>query len=330
MKRLAALLAAVCLLTPPCTAARENRAGSPSGDVGDANLIERVVKTKVKGYEQLTLFLRPATDGKPQGVLCLCLLAKAVDEVRDAMKDGYSSRLSRACEFADRHHLAIVFWGAHRLWDPTRNWDELARKEAKQIDANFDLVAKAWDEGITYFVQKHGLPATGYMMTGSSGAAQYAQRLALRCPNRFIAVHAHIASSFDEPNKGGASLLWCVTTGENELGYERSRRFFKKARDMGYPIIYKAYPGLGHEGNRHVVELGYACFAYALEEFARATKLNGGKPTKPDWTDLFTSSLDLADIFNQAVYSKFDYSCVPPDFRMLLPSASIRDAWIDE
>ena len=330
MKRFAAFLAAACLFAPPCAAARDRRAESSVRNADESGLIERSVKTKVKGYEQLTLFLRPAVGGKPGGVLCLCLLAKDVDDVRTALMAGDASHLSRAVSFADQHNLAVVFWGAHRLWDPTRNWDELARNEAKRLDADFDLVAKAWDDGITYFVKKHGLPPSGYLMTGSSGAAQYAQRLAMRCPERFIAVHAHIPSSFDVPTKGGTSVLWCVTTGENELGYARSRRFFKAARDMGYPIIYKAYPGLGHEGNQRVVELGYTCFEYALGEFARATRLNGGKPTKPDWSDLFTSSLHLADIFNQAVYSKFDYLCVPPDFRMLLPSTSIRDAWIDE
>jgi Mrp family chromosome partitioning ATPase len=88
--------------------------------------------------------------------------------------------------------------------------------------------------------------------------------------------------------------------------------------------------GLAHEGNDRVNELGFTCFEYALEEYGRATRLNGGKPTRPDWPDLFTSSLHLADIFNQAVYSKFDYLCVPPEFRMIIPSDSIKDAWIDE
>ena len=79
-----------------------------------------------------------------------------------------------------------------------------------------------------------------------------------------------------------------------------------------------------------MTDLGYACFEYALEEYARATRLNGGKPAKPDWADIFTSSLFLADIFNQEVYSKFDYLCVPHEFRMILPTAAICDAWTKE
>lgn len=331
MNRLAAALAVACILSPTCPAAPSGGDnGGVAGDDGGAPLIERTVKTKVKGYEEITLLLRLPADGKPKGVLCMCLLAKTPADAREKIQQNTQGRLSRSLEFAERHNLAVVAWGAHQMWDPHRNWDELPRNEAKRLSTNFDLVTKAWDDGISYFVKKHGLPPSGYLMNGYSGAAQYAQRLAMRCPDRFLAVHAHIPSSFDMPVKGGASVLWCVTTGENELGYERSRRFFKAARDMQYPIVYKAYPGLAHEGNKRVVDLGFTCFEYALEEYARATRLNGGKPTKPDWSDIFTSSLHLADIFNQTVYSKFDYFCVPPDFRMLIPSTSIKDAWEDE
>ena len=293
-------------------------------------VIEHVEKTKVKGYEQLTLFLSLPPGGKADGVMCMSLLARSPVEVREQIRGDSSERYGRLMKFAVENNLAIVAWGSHRLWDPNRNWDELPKAEAKKCDADFDLVAKAWDAGISFFVRKYGIPSSGYLMTGFSGSAQYAQRLAMRRPERFLAVHIHIASSFDVPTKGGSSILWCVTTGENELGYERSRRFFSAARDLGYPIVYKAYPGLGHEGNAQVISLGLACFRYALRESMRATRLNGGKPTKPDWVDIFTSSLDLADIFNQAVYSKFDYLCVPAKFRMILPSTSIRDAWVDE
>ena len=295
-----------------------------------SGLVEHTVKTKLKNYEQLTLFLLPPEGGKINGVLCLSLLAKNPEEVR-AQLLGKSERRTpaRALLFAAQRNLAVVAWGARRLWDPSRNWDELSRAEAKKADADFDLVASAWDASINYFVKNHGLPPSGYLMMGSSGAAQYAQRLALRRPERFLAVHAHIASSFDLPVKKGASLLWCVTTGENEMGYARSRKFFRAARDMYYPIVYKAYPGLGHEGNAKVTALGFACFDYALKEYERATRLNGGKPTMPDWADIFSSSPSVADIFNQAVYSKFDYLCVPVEFRMLLPEPLL-GAWSAE
>ena len=323
-------LAACAAIALSLVLLQEARATDSSEIPPVSGLVEHTVKTKLKNYEQLTLFLLPPEGGKINGVLCLSLLAKDAEEVR-AQLLGKSERRSpkRALLYAAQRNLAVVAWGARRLWDPSRNWDELSRAEAKKADADFDLVANAWDACINYFVKNHGLPPSGYLMMGSSGAAQYAQRLALRRPERFLAVHAHIASSFDVPVKKGASLLWCVTTGENELGYERSRKFFRAARDLYYPIVYKAYPGLGHEGNAKVTALGFACFDYALAEYERATRLNGGKPTMPDWADIFSSSPSVADIFNQAVYSKFDYLCVPVEFRMLLPEA-LCGAWSAE
>lgn len=295
-----------------------------------SDIVSHTVKTNLRGYEQLTLFLMMPPEGRAKGVFCLSLLDKSAEDVRKRLqKTSGHGPVDRALDFARERRFAVVAWGARRLWDPTRNWDELPRSEANRIDARFDKVANAWNAGINFFVRKYGIPPSGYLMMGSSGAAQYAQRLALRRPERFLAVHAHIASSFDLPVKGGASLLWCVTTGENEMGYERSRQFFKAARDLSYPIIYKAYPGLGHEGSAKVTELGFTCFEFALAEQARATQLAGGKFAKPDWPRIFKSSDYVADVFNQSVYPKADAICVPPDFRMSLPAA-IREAWIGE
>ena len=139
--------------------------------------------------------------------------------------------------------------------------------------------------------------------------------------NSYERVESRTVSSFSPESSPMSTETFCSAS---------PRRFFKAARNMIFPIIYKSYPGLAHEGSDRVNELGFTCFEYALEEYDRATRLNGGKPTRPDWPDLFTSSLHLADIFNQAVYSKFDYLCVPPEFRMIIPSASVKAAWIDE
>ena len=292
-------------------------------------VIERVVKTKLKNYEQITLFLRMPKESPPAGVMCLSLLANNPTEVRERIRTGDPARSGAAFEFAAEHNLAVIAWGARNLWDPSRNWDELPRAAAKRIDADFDLVAAAWDSAVDYFVKTYNIPSSGYLMCGMSGAAQYAQRLALRRPGRFLAVHVHIASSFDIPVKNGASVLWCVTTGENEMGYARSLRFFRAARDLRYPIVYKAYPGLGHESNGQTSAFGLECFEYALAEQARARNRAGGKGAAPDWPAIFAASDLVADVYNQVVYPKADYSCVPPEFRMYIPSA-LRDAWLRE
>ncbi len=295
-----------------------------------AEIVSHSVKTNLKGYEQLTLFLMSPPGGKAKGVFCLSLLASSADDVLAQLQGKTDRRsLNLALDFARMHDFAVVAWGSHCLWDSTRNWDDLPRSKAKKIDADFDHVAKAWDKGIDFFVKEYGIPESGYLMMGSSGAAQYAQRLALRMPARFLAVHIHIASSFDDPVAKGSSLLWCVTTGENEMGYERSRRFFRAARDRSYPIIYKAIPGLGHSGSAKATGIGFACFDFALEEQARAKRLPGRKTAKPDWAKIFSSSEYVADVFNQAVYPKSDAICVPSEFSMPLPAA-LREVWIDE
>ena len=293
-------------------------------------LVERTVKVNIKGYEKLTMFLLLPEGGKVNGVLCLCMLGSGSEDIRAKLLGETTNRIP-ALEFAAARDLAVVAWRAHRQWDPSHNWDELHREKRKRFDDNFGLVAEAWEKGVKYFIANYGIPESGYLMMGSSAAAQYAQRLALRRPSRFLAVHVHIASSFDVPVKNASTLLWCVTTGENELGYERSLKFFETARDkpMSYPIVYKAFPGLGHEGGAMVTALGFACFDYALSEYARATSMNKGRPTMPNWAEIFESAPYVADVFNQGVHPKEDAICVPPEFRMPLPKP-LREAWIAE
>jgi len=294
-----------------------------------SRLFERTVEVGLRGYENLTMFLLLPKGDKVDGVMCLCMLGSGSGDIRAKLLD--QANHNPALEFAASRNLAVVAWRAQQQWDPSRNWDELPRAKRRQFDENFDTIAKSWEKGVKYFIANYGIPESGYLMMGSSAAAQYTQRLALRIPRRILAVHVHIASSFDAPVKKASTLLWCVTTGENELGYERSLKFFKAARNktMSYPIVYKAFPGLGHEGNATVTALGFACFDYALSEYARATSMNKGRPTMPNWAEIFESAPYVADVFNQGVHSKEDAMCVPLEFRMPLPK-QLREAWIAE
>jgi hypothetical protein len=113
-------------------------------------------------------------------------------------------------------------------------------------------------------VKEYGIPSNGYLLWGISGSAQYACRLALRKPEYFLAIHAHIPSSFDKPTPDGRRILWCLTTGELEAGHKRSLRFYQQCRALGYPIIYKAIVGLGHAGSPIADNIGREFFEYAL------------------------------------------------------------------
>ena len=151
-------------------------------------------------------------------------------------------------------------------------------------------------------------------MAGFSGSAQFAQRLALHSPGRFRAVAIHIASSYDYPLPAARRILWCVTTGENESGYDRSLKFFNAAKDSGYAMIYKAYPGLGHRDSIQASVLACECFRFALGT-AETIRMDYGR-----WPS-------VVDVVNQTVKKRDEESGIPAPFRCYLPNEKIVSAW---
>lgn len=232
-------------------------------------VIEHVVKTRNNKQPQITLFMRPPkgmTDAsEAKGVLAMCLLAGNVGEIKRRLQElDAKDDVGGILRFAEKHKLVILCWGSRSLWNPRASWDEQTRQVNKEMDETFDDVAKAWAKGVEELSRKYGIPENGFLLWGVSGSAQYAARLALRQPQYFLAVHVHVPSSFDMPTREANSVLWCLTTGENESGYERSLRFLSACRELGYPIIYKAVPGLGHAGHPLTDKLGLVFFEYAL------------------------------------------------------------------
>ncbi len=293
-----------------------------------SGLVEHGVKTGITGYEKMTFFMKLPENVRPAGVLCISASAEKPADVRKYLASPASE--DKLLDFAAKRNFAVVAWSAKRLWSPSKNVDELPEGEANRAAAEADLMARAWDTAMERFVKRYGIPESGYLMSGMSGAAQFAQRLAQLRPERFLAVHLHMAGSYDVPSDKCSSILWCVTTGENEKGCARSREFFQSARNLRYPIIYKAYQGLGNEARAQTPYLCIESFDFACTERARAMRINEGKDASPDWADIFSSSAYIADIFNQAVYSKFDYACVPLEFRMLIPTLPLCKAWARE
>lgn len=308
-------------------------------------VIEHVVKTGNVKQPQITLFMRPPigmTDvSDADGVLAMCLLANNVDELQRRLQvveaqDDVGSVL----RFAEKHKLVILCWGSRSLWDSRTNWDEQSKAAGKQMDETFDEVAAAWARGVEELSRKYGMPEKGFLLWGVSGSAQYAQRLALRKPRYFLAVHVHIPSSFDKPTREAGRVLWCLTTGENESGYERSLHFLSACREMGYPIIYKAIPGLGHQGHPVAERLGLAFFDYALslrEEksmfegamngmYSGVKKAGGANQERP-WPESFRSPACVGDVVNQEVFPSNKAERVPAAFRIDLPTQRLADVW---
>ena len=225
-------------------------------------VVEYVVKTHNKKQPQITLFMRPPismTDcSEADGVLAMCLLAGSVGEIKRRLQElEAKDDVGGVLRFAEKHKLVILCWGSRSLWDPKASWDEQSKQINKQMDETFDDVAKAWGKGVKELSRKYGIPDKGFLLWGVSGSAQYAARLALRQPQYFLAAHVHIPSSFDKPTPEASRVLWCLTTGENEGGYERSLRFLAACREQGYPIIYKAIQAWGTRGTRSPRSLGW-------------------------------------------------------------------------
>ncbi len=310
-------------------------------------LIEYVVKTRNERHPQITLFVRPpmgVTDASEvRGVLAMSVLANNVGEIRRRLQGiEEEEEMKGFMGFAQKHRLLIVCWGARRLWDSHRNWDDLAREEQQRVDRDFEDIAAAWQRGVGELADQYGFPKRGYLLHGSCAAGQYVARLALRSPAIFDAVHIHISSSYDRPRPEGARMLWCVTTGELDGGYERSLRFFHQAREAGYPMVYKAIMGLGHAGHPYSSELGYRFFELAMElaeeraqieadltghsvlaRRAREESLASGKP----WPEIFRDPPYVGDVVNQAVYPADQIGMVPPGFLVRLPSKNIMEVW---
>ncbi|PTY02973.1 hypothetical protein DB346_07630 [Verrucomicrobia bacterium LW23] len=329
-------------------------------------VVELVVKTGNEKAPQLTLFLRPPvgmTDAsKAKGVMALCLLANNTAELKRRLQ-GLDSQpeMDGLLKFAQQNDLLILAWGARRgLWDPSKNWDEQSREITREMDESFDDVANAWARGMEQLSAKYGFPNRNMLLWGVSGSAQFAARLALRKPEYFLAVNVHIPSSFDKPTPEGARVLWCLTTGERESGYERSKKFFMQCKEMGYPIIYKAIIGLGHQGHPKSSALGFAFFKYALTQlpqrqafdaklsdpYARLGPAPGTAPAtttaapRPDmpgvpaqqlqlqpWLPAFVTPLFVGDIVNQEMFPFKDVGMVPGGFRVMLPTKELADIW---
>ncbi len=299
-----------------------------------------VIKTGNPKQPQITLFVRPPigmTDGsQAKGVLAMCLLAGSPDEIKrklQRMEPG--EEVGGLIGFAEKHQLAILAWGSRTLWNPKMSHDELNRQINRELDETFDDVAKAWEKGVKELSQKYGLPEGNFLLWGQSGSAQYACRLALRKPQYFLAVHAHIPSSFDKPTAEANQVLWLLSTGEKEGGYPAAKRFFMECRSLGYPIIFKGVPGLGHSGSALTSRLGLQFFEYALsiqDEKAAFLKqelspLNRRKSSDEPWPEDFRTPAFVGDIQNQDFFPGEDEDVIPAVFRVALPTEAIANSW---
>lgn len=314
--------------------------GDPTRKPTAGHLIEHVALTDNPLQPQITLFLRfpnGVTSGEQvKGVLAICMLAPTVDFLkRDLEKDELSGDYNGMLAFANKHKLAILAWGSRRIWPQDKNYDELTAKEAKEVDESFDKVAAGWERGVKFLCSTYGMPAKNFLLVGHSASAQWAKRLCLRKPEYFLAIHLNIPSSFDKPTPEAAKVLWCLSTGELESGYERSLKFWAECTHLGYPIIYKAYPGLGHSSDSRAVALGTAFLEYALTLSKERENLDGqgwGQRTSNTlpWPGAFRSPSYIGDVVDNICCRASEAKDLPKEWRTPLPTDDLARVWAAE
>ncbi|MFZ4775611.1 MAG: hypothetical protein ACOYM3_09625 [Terrimicrobiaceae bacterium] len=301
-------------------------------------VVEQVVHTRNPKHPKITLFLRFPNSIKDvsevKGVLAMCLLANNVGEIRRKLEEKNPVDYGGLFQFADKRNLAILCWGAQTLWRPDASYDELERETNKELDKGFDEVAAAWERGVEDLHDKYGIPTRDFLLWGICASAQWAHRLVLRQPDHFLAAYIHIPSSFDKPTPDAAKVLWLLTSGELDGGYQHGVRWYADCRAAGYPIIYKAVMNLGHAGSPIADNLGLKFFDYALtlrdqraeidKNWAQSAITNA--IPKP-WPAGFRKPEFVGDYLNQEVFPYDKQGMVPEALRVPLPTKAISEAW---
>lgn len=307
-------------------------------------VVEQVVHTRNSKQPQITLFMRPPKGisdySDVKGVLCACMLAKNLQEIRSgllaAKPSGYFGVWMR---FADAHKLAIIAWGSRHIWKDESYFEEDEKTE-RLDDVGFEEVANAWERGVKTFGEKFGIPTRDFLIAGYSASGQWAHRLVLRKPEYFLAIHIHIPCIMDEPRPEANRVLWLITGGELDANYEHTKRFFQDATKLGYPIIHKGIVGLHHQSSAIADHLEEKFFEYALSVKAQRDKLdqlrasalfaNSSSVAKQNcqpWPKDFQSPPFYGDIVNQDCFPASQMAMIPPGFRTPLPTKDIADAW---
>ncbi len=202
----------------------------------------RLPPTAKTGKEVTTVLVYSASDSKEPTVLAA--LSQADDESRiNARGNG---TLEDFIKFADLNNMALLTWSTGgAAFDPAAK------------DEDMEAFATAWEKGVNQFANETGIPKTDYLLYGISTGAQVADRLAFRKPDYFLAVHVHAPGVCDTPPSDASGVLWLITTGDADKGYNDTVKFYKQCRQIGYPVIFKAIMGLGHNDSKIADDLGH-------------------------------------------------------------------------
>ena len=289
-----------------------------------ARLFERVVQTGEESQPEITLLLRLPEGHTPEtptakGVLAFCTWEKEESSLRRRLLNDTDSLVL----YAKRNNLAILTWNTATLWKTGKSFNQISRAQLRAQDQTFDTVARAWERGVKQLCKEQGLPQSGFLLYGISRGAHWSGRLALRAPEKFLAVHIHVANSYDKALGSSVGPLWLVSSGDLDVGRNNALAFYRLCQTKGLPIIFKVANGLGHASSPEIERLRNAFFDYALEVRQRAVKES---PSAVMLDDLRRANL-TGDLLTQEVYRGTEAKVVPVPQRVPLPDEKLAKAW---
>ena len=286
-------------------------------------IYERTVLVPGSDAKEITFFLklppgvRSGADIK--GVFSFCTWEADPKKIRERIggKSGNDTNINVGNFPALANGMAVISWTTFqstKSFDKTRNFDEMNKKQAAQMDREFDKIARTWRKGIDSLIKDYQLPSEGWFLHGISRGGQWAHRLALREADLFGAVHIHINSSYDQPTPEASKILWLVSTGELEAGYPAAKRFYAASRKLNYPVIFYAEPKLGHDDSPKTRSLGNAFFTYALAR----------RQNKPE---VLNAERFVGDYLKHEFVPVSQADKIPVDVQVYLPSRKIAEVW---
>ena len=297
-------------------------------------IVTKEIDLSSYGLPNIQIYLRIPNGAQDasgvDGVLAFCTWIREKDNLLQQLTndpeqsvDKLESPSVQMVRFAARHNLALITWSTPGTWVVGENADEVSEEDRRNMDKEFDRFSTAWDKGISDLCAKYKLPENQYLLFGMSRGAQWAHRLALRDPKRFLAVNAHVSSSYDAPTEDGKQCLWLITTGELDPGLESSKSFYQQCQKAGYSILLKAPTGLGHEMRSDVDTVRDAFFEYAL------SLKKQGQNAGTDMGSLISlqNAKFVGDYVTQKVVPVAQAEQIAPANRVYFPTEALAQAW---
>ncbi|NRB76397.1 MAG: hypothetical protein HRU46_18710 [Verrucomicrobiales bacterium] len=292
------------------------------------------LETRVEEIPELSLYLRiPGSVDKNspreiKGVMCFCTWQQEDTTLLNRLKRPDDHLVA----LAERNDLAMITWNTASLVPRGTSIFSLDEEAMEALSAKYDEIGEYWLKAIEKVCRDHKLPRDNFFLHGQSRGSVYANRIALRHPDKFLAVHTHIGAHYEEPVEEASNVIWLVTTGEIDGGYTQSRQFFLKGQEQGFPMMIKAGPSLGHRSRDDIELLSHSFFEYVLNLRDRADlRTETGDEGTVTPADLFREDLEKApyfgDFINHEVYPKDEGEWVPEGQRIKLPNETMANAW---